>query len=240
MKTFFNAPVVAALTVSLVLLSCLVFASLSTLHADIWVPPWGEAIYDSTFINIRAEGNYTSVEVITRTAVVKLVNDDYILTLSRTTAIGDCDEDEAQVDVADSLIDFDIEENNLELQYLSTVALEDTLVISVRSCYGYDAENEEDALSELGFTQTIRRTSEDPYWIDIIGSPVYDSAPYVVLVNSNTNVVLSRWDPENDRWDRCGDGQTITLQGEMGMVWDESVSHQLGLRLEIREDGDMS
>ncbi len=227
----------------LILSSCLIFTSLSTLHADIWVPPWGEAIYDSITIDIQVDEDVTIVNVTTVTAVLKLISDDYLLTFTREPDIGECDVDDVELGISDSLVSFNLEDDRLELLYLSTVALEDTLVLSVHSSYAYYPEDEEDALHELIFNQAIKRTSEDTVWQDWVGmEPVYYGAPFVTRIRSNVNLSASIWSTRDERWEESRSGDDITFEGNIPSMWEDldSIFYFLGHRIQLDNESQVS
>ena len=207
--------------------------------ADVWVPPWGEAIYDSILINIDVGENETSVEVNTLIGVRKLVSDDYLLHFSRGSINGNLDEESAEAEVSDQLSDFETDDNLIRLTYLSTVAQEEELSLSVVSRYTFPYERAQDMLNEMIFHQAFTRTSEDSAWWGVNYQPVYESAGFQVTISSNVDLSACCWNAEERDWGRAVSGNNISIDGELFYTWNhdtECLAHLM--KIEFDNDGE--
>jgi len=171
--------------------SCLITAYFTTLLfpvlalADPIVLPCGEVIYDSTFITINASDSETVVDVLVKSAVLKLVSDDYLLSFERTTTEGAIRNGEFEVDVGDTVTDLSWRRDWLRFSYLSQTLLEDTLRASVWTRTHYPPIGGERGMRSVQIRQYYGQSRE---WDDIWGSAggsAYDRIPSYVLIRSS-------------------------------------------------------
>jgi len=221
---------------SFLCLICFTILPISAI-ADVWIPPWGEAVYDSIFININVGENETVVEVTTLMRVRKLVSDDYLLQFSRGSINGNLDEQSAEAEVSDQMTSFEADGDLIELTYLSTVAQEEELSLSVFSSYTYSHERAQDMLNELIFNQAFRRTSEDSAWWGVDYMPVYERAGFQVNISSNVDLSTCCWDAEERDWGRAVSGNDISIDGALFYTWDNDAEY-LAHRMKIEFDND--
>ncbi len=169
---------------------------------DIWVPPWGEPIYDSTFIDIHVEDDFTLVDVRSEIGVLKLINDDYLMTFTRECNEGVLNEN-YEIEVADSLFGRYDDNNRLQFRYLSHLFQEDTLRFSVHSQYQYDADDDGDALDELFMFKSYFRTSDDTCWEEewIVEFPVYEDWSGYTRITSNHDLTVRERERSGHGWD---------------------------------------
>ncbi len=213
---------------------CLIVFLVHPVLADVYVPPWGEALYDSIYIHIQVEDEVTTVDLRTVMGVRKLVSDDYLLSFSRETAVGSISRD-FEVEVSDSLCRCEVgEDGRLDFRYLSQTALEDTLRLSVHTRYLYFADEDGNALGELFFFQRIYRTTGDTVWWGIEEIPVYEQAAAVALITSNRQLSTWVWGGR-DLWEHLRRGREIIIRSEMQEHYDGTTFLSSGYRIELAE-----
>ncbi|MCF7810139.1 T9SS type A sorting domain-containing protein [bacterium] len=221
---------------SLLCLFCIVILT-SSATADVWIPPWGEAVYDSIHIDINVRENQTVLEVTTMTGVRKLVSDDYLLHFARGSMIGNLHEESAEANVSDQLTSFEADGDLIELTYLSTLAQEEELSLSVYSRYVYNHDNPQEALNQFIFSQVFQRTSDDSAWWWADCTPVYEDAGVQVAVKSNIEITAWTWNSVNDSWGRPVSGEGFSADGEMYYSWYRD-SEWLGYQMKIVLDNE--
>jgi len=220
---------------------CMIIALLVTIpilhpvRADIWIPPWGEPVYDSTFINITAFDEQVLVEVRTATGVVKLINDDYILTWVRNLndglTVGD-----PEVTISDSLCDCRLIEGRLEARFLSQLAVEDTLRVDVSTVYRYPVDGDGYSLQNLIYNQAYRRICHDPAWggwdDGLVWGPFSDRRLNYSRITANIDLTVRDWEyiDYEWRWGETHQGRDIVISHDEDNWWqDDYLTHLIRL-----------
>jgi hypothetical protein len=192
---------------------------LAVLHAaiaDVWLPPWGEPLYDSTFINLSVSDSQTVVDVRTTTAVVKLASDDYILTYLRTVGRGVPDGD-AEIQVSDSLCYCDYDSGRLEFRFVSHVALEETLKVSLQTRYTYPADDQGNVLHLLNVERRYVRfgglwgEEGDSTEIPI---PVYDHLPSYYRITADWDLLIRYHYGWDEGWNEEHQGRDVEMTSD--------------------------
>jgi hypothetical protein len=219
---------------------CMIFALLVAIpilqpaRADIWIPPWGEPVYDSTFINITASDEQVLVEVRTATGVVKLISDDYILTWVRDLNDGLMVGDPALM-ISDSLCDCQLIEGRLEARFLSQLAVEDTLRVDVATAYRYPVDGDGNSLQKLIYNQVYRRICHDPAWGGWEGEvwgPFSEHQLYYSRITSNIDLTVRDWEriDYDWRWGEAHRGRDIVFSHDEDNWWEyDYLAHDIRL-----------
>ena len=218
---------------------CCIAVLCSSVRADIVPPTWGEVLYDSTFIDICVDDVATTVNIQSCVGVIKLVNDDYILTFNRDLRYGTIDEDGVEVEVADSLCRCDVVQNSLEFSYLSRVLFEDTLRFSVRARYSFPADEQGRSLSQLVYYLNMFTTSQDTVWEnwldpDFAGFTLIYGGDYFTQITANRELSAQKWErlgPGNYGWGDPESGQEIIFNDRR--IWGDRLALLLAHRIEI-------
>ncbi len=186
-------------------------------YSDPMPPTWGRVQYDSTFINLQIEDDRTVVDIRSVFGVLKLVSNDYILSFSRESQIGLLDEDNVEIEVSDSLLNQQAEDNVLRFQYLSHVMLEDTLRFEVNSQHIYNNNEEEESLNHFTYYLRQRATGVDTIWGWILldwNDPINHNGngpDYYTRITSNQQLIAKNWRGWN--WADSTVGREIVFEG---------------------------
>ena len=129
---------------------CISFWLTSTLlpfetGADIEPPTWGEAIQNNSFLNIQVEGSSITVRQRVEMKLKKLLNDDYLYTFGTVSRNGQFNENSLSIFTPASGLKDSIFDHGCRLEYLSQVALEETLEIA----FGYEYRYPHQGVGEI-------------------------------------------------------------------------------------------
>jgi len=178
------------------------------LFADPEVLPCGEVIYDSTFVTINANDSETVVDVLVKSAVLKLVSDDYLLSYQRTTSEAEIQNDEFAVDIGDTLPDLSYRREWLKFSFCSKALLEDTLSYSVWTRTYYPRVGGDGGFKELNFGTYFHQTREHFGNWPLDGGP-YERLPTFIEICSNQSVTAKC---DNGRgWGEVIEGDTVAF-----------------------------
>lgn len=212
-----------------------------TARSDIWIPPWGDSIYDSTFITIEIQDTVTVVEVEVRSAVVKLINDDYILHFERVSTLGR-PEPNPEVHVSDRLVQAGWQDGQFLFEFLSQIQVEDTLEFSVRSRYRYSAIQQGSALRQLIYAHRYSRVSDDPIWggwgedhevpMQVFGHLIHYSR---IVSNTEVQAGTGSWSEEREEFGQWTSGDTIEFSEDEGDWWGRDMMS--AVRIDLRQGG---
>jgi hypothetical protein len=182
-------------------------------HADVWVPPWGESLCDSTLITVNYSDTAIDVTILTRMAARKFVSDDYLLTWTRNDSGGYFDHQFTEGSFTDSIIGLD-DDNRFatRLTGISRCLLEDTTTFSLTTRLHYPHNDQFQAPQWMEYRQTLMGHTDDPAWGGW-GMVFEESVPWHFRVVSNQEVTA--W---ADNGGGVQSGSDISFEGETG--WD--------------------
>ncbi|MCK4427641.1 MAG: T9SS type A sorting domain-containing protein [candidate division Zixibacteria bacterium] len=153
---------------------CFSFLFISMLLAhetktDIAVPVWGEIIQNHCYLNIEIEGSNVTLHQRIELKVRKLVSDDYLYTFTIKSSNGEFDESSLSIITPPSGVKDSIFDHGCKLQYLSQVALEETLEVAFEYEYQYLNQNIGEILynRQMGYYWANREMGDTIEFVDI-------------------------------------------------------------------------
>ncbi len=186
--------------------------------ADVWVPPWGESLYDSTLVTVLYSDTAIDVTIATKMAARKFVSDDYILTWTRNDSGGFINHRFTEGTFSDSILEFDRNSRfGTQLRGISRCQLEDTASFTLITRLHYPATNEVLPPQSLAYRQNFSNYTDDPAWGGW-GLLFERSVRWHFRVVSNREVTAWAGDGHGGR----PTGQDISFSGETH--WDLSYS----------------
>jgi hypothetical protein len=137
--------------------------------ADIAVPVWGEIIQNHCYFNIEIEGSDVTLHQRIELKVRKLVSDDYLYTFTIKSSHGEFDESSLSIITPPSGVKDSILDHRCKLQYLSQVALEETLEVAFEYEYQYLNQNIGEILynRQMGYYWANREIGDTIEFVDI-------------------------------------------------------------------------
>lgn len=110
-------------------------------RADVAIPTWGKVIKNDCHFNIEIEGSDITIHQRVEMKLKKFISYDYLYTFTTSSAIGRFDESSLSVITPPSGLKDSIFDQGCKLEYLSEVALEETLEVAFEYQYKYSEEN---------------------------------------------------------------------------------------------------
>jgi|GEM_PF-5439025 len=188
----------------------LVFLTPLAANADVWIPPWGESLYDSTFFTITYSDTGIDVRIETRMAARKFVSDDYLLTWSRTDSAGYFQIRDSRAAFSDSIANAHFGSFDAAFIGLSRCLLEDTVTFALTTRLFHPVSDTVLAPHWLSYRQNLLRRSGDPAWGEFGEMPPYDDpTDWYVRVVSNRDVTV---EANGER----RSGRDVVFTGRMG------------------------
>lgn len=176
--------------------------------ADVMLPTWGEVIQNNCYLNIKIEDHGVTLHQTIQMKLKKLVNDDYLYTFTAFSRCGEFVESSLSVRIPPSGLKDSIFYRGCKLEYLSQVALEETLDVAFEYEYQYPYQ-------DLGEILYERLTSTYLYRGEILDTNEF------VDISCNQEIELkerqSHW---SDYWRTVGKGTHIVYHPSS---WWESV-----------------
>ncbi|MCK4349057.1 MAG: hypothetical protein KAW47_10610, partial [Thermoplasmatales archaeon] len=137
--------------------------------ADIAVPVLGETIQNHCYLNIEIEGESVTLHQRIELKLRKLISDDYLYTFTTESTNGQFDENSLSIITPPSGVKDSIFDHGCELEYLSQVALEETLEVAFEYEYQYLNQNIGEILynRQMGSYWANREMGDTIAFIDI-------------------------------------------------------------------------
>ncbi len=111
--------------------------SATAAKADMIVPTWGEAIQNDCYSDIEIQGESIIIHQRIEMRLKKLVTDDYLYTFTTNSAYGKFDESSLFITAPSTGLKDSVFDHGCKLEYLSMIALEETLEVTFEYEYLY-------------------------------------------------------------------------------------------------------
>ena len=166
-------------------------------EADIVPAIWGEAIQNNCYLNIEIESENVIIHQRIEMKLKKLVSDDYLYTFTTKSRRGEFNESSFSImtppyGVKDSIFD-----HGCKLEYLSEVALEETLEVAFEYEYRYPHQN----ISEI-----LYKRLTGTYWYD---GDLIDTNECIDITCNQEIEVKKRIKSYPPEWETIGKGTHI-------------------------------
>lgn len=109
--------------------------------ADVTPAIWGEVIQSNCYLNIEIKGESVTLHQRIEMKLKKLLSDDYLYTFTTKSSNGEFDEGSFSIIAPPSGLKDSIFDHGCKLEYLSEVALEETLEVAFEYEYRYPYQN---------------------------------------------------------------------------------------------------
>ncbi|MBT7788040.1 MAG: T9SS type A sorting domain-containing protein [Calditrichaeota bacterium] len=169
------------------------FVPLKNVTADVWIPPAGELINDSLFVDLHFIDGYLEVSMRSVHYMHKFISDDYLLRYRTAAEQLLLDRDNITVSCSDSLNDPEIEDNGFEVNGISRTVLEDT--VRFEQFHTFSSDNDNDRIGRLTFLRLFNRLDYLFEFIPYDGFPIFEGGRSSVQINANQQIDVS-WQVE--------------------------------------------
>jgi len=207
----------------------LILLQAGTSHSDVWIPPVGELVADSVFLDLNVEEDSVIIDIRTVHCMLKLISDDYHMSLTRTAEHSYLDPDNVQVEFSDSLGEVNIEENGFDFTGVSYLALEETLTV-VTSCRYIYQNRLNVPFSTFRWVRDFNRALDTLDWY---AGEVFENGASHACITANQRITVS-WTLRyrDEEWHNEGSGTEFKFDLQ-DRVW--NINHSV-LRIEIEND----
>jgi hypothetical protein len=188
-------------------------------RADIVPATWGEAIQNDCYLNIKVDGPNVTLHQTVRMKLTKMLSDDYIYTYNTVSKLGKFNENSLTVITPPIGLKDSIFDHGCKLEYLSQIALEETLEVVFECEYEYPSENPYQNLGEILY----KRSDGTSSWYGMI----VDSNECIDIV-CNQSIEVKKRRYSWSEWESVGEGKHIVYRPHRW--WDD-----FALKIRIRD-----
>jgi len=168
---------------------CFALMPLKNVLADVWIPPAGELIRDSLFIDLQIDEGDLEISVRSVHYMHKFISDDYLLSYRTTAEHLLLDPDNITVSCSDSLNDPDIEQHGFEVNGISRTVLEDT--VRFEQSHTFTTNIDDNQIGRLTFLRLFNRLGILDEFLPYDTFPIFEGGRSSVQINADEQIVVS-------------------------------------------------